>query len=258
MVVLPPETSARVIERMTAQRRTDVAQVLATDADGTLWDGDVAIDVFETLLGERAVRSEATSSLVALCDRLGLPNEGAPTVLARRLYDAYRQGALAEETSCELMGWAFAGFTYAEVLAFATRALGARGLRSRIVGEMQPILAWARSSALPIVVVSASPVPIVEAGLRLAGISVQAIRGTRPVVQDGVLRAAVERPIPYGPGKVKALRAEVAMTPVLGAFGDSSFDVDLLQIAAVAAAVRPKPGLLARAHERAGLVRLTP
>jgi phosphoserine phosphatase len=67
----------------------------------------------------------------------------------------------------------------------------------------------------------------------------------------------VERPIPYGAGKVKRLRDAIGHDrPLYASFGDNAFDVPLLAGAGVAVAVRPKPRLRARAAEVPGLVEL--
>ena len=67
--------------------------------------------------------------------------------------------------------------------------------------------------------------------------------------------AAVEAPIPYGPGKVHALRERIgASRPLYAAFGDNAFDVALLNEAFIPVAVRPKPRLRERAAEVQNLV----
>jgi phosphoserine phosphatase len=71
-----------------------------------------------------------------------------------------------------------------------------------------------------------------------------------------VLVARIDEPATYGAGKTAALRAGVAGKVLLGAFGDSAFDLHLLREARLAVAVRPKPELRARAAECSGLVEL--
>jgi phosphoserine phosphatase len=68
----------------------------------------------------------------------------------------------------------------------------------------------------------------------------------------------VDRPIPYGDGKVKRLRERIGARPLYAALGDNSFDVAMLGSARIGVAVRPKPKLRARAHEVPGVVELTP
>jgi phosphoserine phosphatase len=67
----------------------------------------------------------------------------------------------------------------------------------------------------------------------------------------------VERPIPYGAGKMARLREAIGHDrPLYASFGDNGFDVALLAGASVPVAVRPKPRLRARAAEVPGLVEL--
>jgi phosphoserine phosphatase len=67
----------------------------------------------------------------------------------------------------------------------------------------------------------------------------------------------VDRPIPYGTGKVRRLHDRIGTgRPLLAAFGDNAFDVALLAEASVGVAVRPKDALRARAGEVSGLVEL--
>jgi phosphoserine phosphatase len=72
------------------------------------------------------------------------------------------------------------------------------------------------------------------------------------------MRAEVERPIPYGAGKVSALRSVIGARPILAACGDNAFDVDLLCAARLPLAVRPKERLLARRGEVPNFAILTP
>jgi len=71
-----------------------------------------------------------------------------------------------------------------------------------------------------------------------------------------VVRAEVERPIPYGAGKVHGLRAVLGGRPLTAAFGDNAFDVAMLREALVPVAVRPKDRLRARAAGVPALVEL--
>jgi phosphoserine phosphatase len=81
----------------------------------------------------------------------------------------------------------------------------------------------------------------------------------RPRYEGDVMLPEVDRPIPYGAGKVTRLDERIGPSRILfAAFGDNAFDVALLASARVGVAVRPKPRLRERAHEVPGLVELTP
>jgi phosphatidylglycerophosphatase C len=120
------------------------------------------------------------------------------------------------------------------------------------------VLDRARAAGIETVLVSASPVAVVlEAGSRV-GFDESHIVAAHPRFDADVMRAEVERPIPYGNGKVSRLRERIGGRPLYAAFGDNAFDVAMLASAHVPVAVRPKPKLRDRAHEVSGLVELTP
>ncbi|HQP37486.1 MAG TPA: haloacid dehalogenase-like hydrolase, partial [Polyangiaceae bacterium] len=60
-------------------------------------------------------------------------------------------------------------------------------------------------------------------------------------------------PIPYGPGKVHALRDADPDFRIAAAFGDNVFDLEMLQSSAIPIAVRPKTRLLERVGEVPGV-----
>src|SRR5260221_4807141 len=139
--------------------------VIAFDADGTLWSGDVGIDTFEMLLTEGAVRDaalpalrqEALSAQLQLCDD---PNDQA-----RALYEGFQRGLYAEELAFPMMAWAFAGYSPQEMGAFAATVVDRVGLRDRLHREVVPVIEWTVKYSLPLYVVSASPDIVVRTAL---------------------------------------------------------------------------------------------
>jgi phosphoserine phosphatase len=158
---------------------------------------------------------------------------------------------------CELMTWCFAGWTLPEMQAFARDVVDGGGLASRLHGEVLHVLERVRKAGIPVVLVSASPTVVIEeAGLRV-GFEAKSVVAARPLYRSERVLPDVERPIPYGPGKVSNLRGRIGeATPILGYFGDNAFDVHLLAIAGVPVAVRPKPRLRALAEGVPGLVEI--
>jgi phosphoserine phosphatase len=91
---------------------------------------------------------------------------------------------------------------------------------------------------LRLVVVSASPLPIVRAAAPLAGFS-ECI-GVEVRVRDGRFTDEVVEPVVYAEGKVEAV---ARFGPVVVACGDSlTGDLALLSAAKVAVAVAPRGG----------------
>ncbi|MGD0528858.1 MAG: haloacid dehalogenase-like hydrolase [Polyangiaceae bacterium] len=238
-------------------RATGSTGVVATDGDGTLWSGDVGEDLFHAFVEHGEVAEPALEALRREAREHALSDAGAGADVARRIYAAYVEGHFPEERVCEVMTWCYAGWTRDRVQAFARDVVGRCGLEARLHAEVLRVLERARGAGLETVLVSASPFAVVaEAGARVA-FTPERVVAARPRYEGEVMVADVERPIPYGPGKVSRLTERVGPGRILyAAFGDNVFDVALLGSARIGVAVRPKPRLRARAHEVAGLVEL--
>jgi phosphoserine phosphatase len=153
------------------------------------------------------------------------------------------------------MTWAAAGWPRTTLDAFCVELLDKVDLRTRLHGEAIRVARHARSVGIEVFIVSASPAAVVEQAARVVGIdpvNVIAARETRDAAD--VVATSVDRPIPYGDGKVTRLRERIGAGRVLyAAFGDNAFDVPLLREARVPVAIRPKARLIARVAEVPGL-----
>lgn len=227
---------------------------LAFDADGTLWSGDIGNDLFEALLLGRAIRQDAYEALLAEARFSGVSLHGDATDLGRALYEAHWTGQYPEERAFAMMAWAFAGYTLAEARAFAADVFARVGLRERLHRFLEPILEWARAEDVPVWVVSASPLFAVQMGVSLLGILPENVVAMQPRVLGDRIAPELAAPAVYGPAKPTSFFAACPGRELLGAFGDSSYDAALLAASRVPVAVRPKPGLLARAAEVTGLL----
>lgn len=232
--------------------------IIACDADGTLWTGDVGEDFFHALVARKAIRDAARDALVAEAKKHDVAVElgAAATDVARALYDAYVEGRYPEERTCEMMSWACAGWTRAEIDKHCRGVVEVGRLTSRIHEEVYGMLAWARERGIRVVIVSASPREIVETAAAKLGFAPEDVVAATGIYEGEHLSTDVLRPIPYAEGKVTALRRHVGDVPLIGAFGDNAFDLALLAEARVAVAVRPKDRLRALASELPGLVEL--
>jgi phosphatidylglycerophosphatase C len=245
-----------VVARLEALRRAKGGGVVAFDADGTLWSGDVGDDFFRRLLAEGRIDPPAVSAIRALAAEFGVPVPGGAVDLAAALYDAYIAGRVPEDRVCEMVAFACAGWTPREVQEFSGRVVASGGLSSRLHRETLAVIEWARRERIEAFVVSASPRAVVEEGARPLGFDRDHIVAVTPLEAEGRVAAAVDRPIPYGEGKVTRLLERIGGRPLYGAFGDNIFDIPLLRRAELAVAVRPKPRLVERAGEVPGLVRM--
>ena len=112
---------------------------------------------------------------------------------------------------------------------------------------------------IEVFLVSASPRAIVEHAGRFVGIADDHMVAALPLYDGDRMLPDVDRPIPYGAGKVRNLRARIGTDrPLYAAFGDNAFDIAMLSEAFIPVAVRPKPRLRERASEVKMLVEITP
>jgi phosphatidylglycerophosphatase C len=249
-------TTAQLIPRIEAAMRGKQHAIVATDADGTLWSGDVGIDVFEALVSERAIRHEALDALAAEARAFGVDGSTDPNQLASRLNDACLKGVYPEQRAYEMMAWVFAGFTDNEVRGLADKVLTARALGARLHPEMTRLVLWALNSGACLRVVSASPLQVVQQSVARIGIAADCVIAATAACENAKIQPRMAEPIPFGLGKVRALQRATPGATLVAAFGDNSFDVEMMKQSAVAIAVRPKPRLLERASELPDLIEL--
>jgi phosphoserine phosphatase len=188
--------------------------VAAFDADGTLWNDDV---------GEAFLRHLVSLGLIRL------PDGSDP-------YRAYERAVERDRRS----GYAYAaqlqaGLEEATVAAEAERFARA-WVPPRLVNAARELRAACADASLRLVVVSASPLPIVRAAAPLAAFS--ECVGIEVRVRDGRFTDELVEPVVYAEGKVEAV---ARFGPVVVACGDSlTGDLALLSAAKVAVAVAPR------------------
>ncbi len=250
------QAPSEVQRRIAAAHDASPGGVVACDGDGTLWSGDVGEDLFHALLEQGPILAPADAQIRVEARAHALSDAGTAQVVARRIYEAYTAQLFPEERVCELMTWSFAGWTAADMDAFAQQVVGAVGLRARLHREVTETVDWARARGIEVFVVSASPRAVVLAAVREVGVDAAHVLAATPRFEGARMAADVERPIPYGAGKVGAIRRAAGARPLYAAFGDNAFDVAMLAAANVPVAVRPKARLRARAAEVPGIVEL--
>lgn len=222
--------------------------LLASDADGTIWDGDVGFDLYEALLRARGVREAAREALAAEARSLGEADGGDGNELAVRLYDAYKADRYAHDRAFAMMAWCFAGWAEDELAAFCARVLEEGKIDARIRPELLSIFRYAESRGAEVFVVSASPIFMITAAAPRLGIPRERLVAMTPRVgADGRVLPELAGPIVYGEGKLAALEQARpgARKALLAAFGDSTYDAAMLRAARVPVAVTPAPGLSA-------------
>ncbi len=251
------QSGDEVLTHIESIARTRPGGVIATDGDGTLWSGDVGEDLFHAFLGRGRGAPPALDGFRREARAYQLSDAGTGVEVARRIYAAYLDGRYPEERVCELMAWCFGGWMADELRRFAYDVVERGGLSTRVHGELARVLDSARSAGIAIILVSASPRAVVVEAASRVGIAEDHVVATETPVAAGIVQPEVNRPIPYGEGKVARLLERIGRDrEVVAAFGDNAFDVALLSCAYVRVAVRPKARLRARAHEVEGIVEL--
>lgn len=237
-----------LVRRLVALADAHPDGVVAFDADGTLWPGDVGDDYLRYVIEHASLHAEVEPRLAELARAYGLdPSAGAKATL-RAILNAYGRGRFPEDVLCEVITWCAAGGTEDEVAALARASL-VPDLAERLTPELGPVIEWVRSRGITAWIVSASPAFVVRAALAAVGgrvpVAPERVVAFEPRWEGGAMAADVRRPLPYADGKVTCLLSRLGPRPLLCAFGDSGSDAPLLATADLGVAVRPKSRLMA-------------
>lgn len=224
--------------------------VMASDGDGTLWRGDVGEDLFELAVAERLLRPAALAALraEAAAHDVVVAADADASGVAEQLLSSHRDGRYPNGPAFAMMAWAFAGFTEDELDALSERSLDERGFAERVRPELEPVHAWARKRGVPLWLVSASPTSVAAAAAGRMGIPREHVVAMDPRVVDGVLLPELGPEATYRDGKLRRLRA-CTDKALLAGFGDSYWDLALIEAARVGVAVAPNPSLRERMAE---------
>ena len=185
-------SSDQVIAQLAEHLAPDA--MLAFDADGTLWSGDIGVETFHALVAEGGVRGEAAPALREEARSHGVTLTDDPSEQARLLDAARLEGRYPEERAFAMMAWVSAGYTVGELRAFALRVIDEVALASRLHPEVLPILRWASQQNVALYVVSASPAEVIRTALARLDLSVSAVLGMSPeIVEEGSRRVVGSR-----------------------------------------------------------------
>ena len=239
---VPHVSATWLVEQLDAQL-DDRETVLAFDADGTLWSGDVSDDVFLAACREDWLLEGVRPSLSLQARALGIDTTGSASAIALRLFEAGQRGAIDECTLFATMTWCYAGRTVQELTEYAAKVLVRMSLPQRLRTEMSEVLQWARRRNVSCVVVSASPHPIVAWAAAQWAFSPDLVIGTMPQIREGTIVDQLLDPVPFGTNKCTLLKRRFSGHRILAGFGDSNFDFEMLRCAEMAVAVSPKPSL---------------
>jgi phosphatidylglycerophosphatase C len=217
--------------------------IIATDADGTLWSGDVGVDAFQAFLASGELHPAVEGALRAEAEAHGVSAELSIRDQALALHEAEVDGTYPGDRACAMMAWIYAGLSPTAMRERARATVAALDLANRFQPEALAVLRWAAERSVPVVVVSASPWAVVDAAVELLPGPRPHIIAMQPAEENDALAPRIREPIPYGAGKAEALRQQFPGRPILAALGDSGFDGEMLRLSRIPLAVRPKDSL---------------
>jgi phosphatidylglycerophosphatase C len=219
---------------------------VATDADGTLWSGDVGEDWLDVVASGASGVDDAWVARAA--ERLVGPRADAVAVV-RGAREAFAAGVLGELDYFALVALTLGGAGEEAIRPRVRAGLARARLAERVIEETRAVITGARAHGHRVVVVSASPRVIVEEAVALAGLDVDHVIGLEQT-NDGL---HTRTPFPYAHGKAELLSAHIDRGTVHAALGDSAFDAAMLALARQPLAVRPRPALVSVAASVPGL-----
>lgn len=198
------------------------------DCDGTLWSGDA---------GERFFDWELNRGVLA------------PDIVrwARERYAEYKAGKVGEDDMCGEMVTLHKGLKEAEVLRLSKEFFEEKFVQN-IFPEMRQLISELQDSGCDIWAVSSTNEWVIGEAMKHFGIPQGKILATSVEIENGIITDRLIR-VPSGIGKPKAI-LEVIGRPPDAAFGNSRWDVEMLQIARYAVAVNPNPDLEQVARQR--------
>jgi phosphoserine phosphatase len=159
---------------------------------------------------------------------------------ARLRYTEYRAGKVSEDDMCAEMVTLHKGLSESLVQSAANQFFD-QAILPGIFPEMRRLVSKLQEQGSQVWAVSSTNEWMIRAGMRHFGIPQDKILAAMVQVDDGIITDRVVR-VPSGDGKPKALQS-VADQPPDAAFGNSKWDIAMLQIARHAFAVNPNPDL---------------
>lgn len=202
-------------------------RIAAFDCDGTLWAGDAGEGFFDWELQQSLLSDEIVA-------------------WARARYADYKSGKVDEETMCGEMVTIHRGLNE-DVVQRAAAQYFDRHMASPIFPEMRDLVRRLQESGCDIWAVSSTNEWVIRAAMKHFGISENRILAAKVQVEQGITDGLIR--IPSGEGKPRAIR-EVVQGDIDVAFGNSRWDIGMLEIARHAFAVNPNADLEKLARER--------
>lgn len=258
-MAVPFATADEVQERLSELARARPEGAVVFDADGTLWSHDVGWMVFELAVERQAFKPASQPALRQEAERIGLEVDPTATAssIAESLLGACRGGMYDHREVAEMQVWAYVGYTEREFRELCHDAFSTKGHEAGWHQEVLDLARWARRTGLQVGIVSASPRWVVEEATTELGFIPTEIEAGDPNLERGRIAVGMRHPLPYGPDKVIAGRRLLQSRPWLAVFGDSGFDVDMMNEAQLAIGIGDRSAMLRGLQKHPQALRLS-
>ena len=196
-------------------------KLAAFDCDGTLWDGDAGEGFFDWEI------------------KLGvIPNKTAQW--ARSRYADYKAGKVSEDDMCGEMVTLHNGMLEADLQRLAAQFFQERFV-ARIFPGMLELIGRLQKTGCEIWAVSSTNEWVIQAAVRYFHIPESNILAASVQIDEGTITDRLVR-VPSGAGKPQAIREVIKRVPD-AVFGNSRWDLDMLEMARNPYAINPNPDL---------------
>jgi len=196
-------------------------RVAAFDCDGTLWFGDSGMKFFYWEIEEGLIPPDVTASII-------------------RRYDDYLAGKVSEEDMCGEMVQIHRGIEEKKIREFAARFVKS-SVMPQFFPEMITLVERLSRLGCDVWAVSSTNDWVIEEAVRQIGISAKRVLAVRVEIDNGMATDRLGE-ITSGPGKAHALK-KVLTTPLDVSFGNSIFDLEMLELAGHPFPVNPNQDL---------------
>ncbi len=203
-------------------------RIAAFDCDGTLWFGDSGMKFLYWEIEEGLLSTEVTQAIM-------------------RRYDEYLAGQVSEDEMCGEMVQIHRGVPETRIREFAAR-FAKSNVMPHFFPEMESLVEKLRHKGCDVWAVSSTNNWVIEESVKKVGIPADRVLAVRVEIENGVATDCLGE-ITSGAGKARALH-EALKAPLDVSFGNSMFDLEMLELARKPFAVNPNDDLRKIAEQR--------